>query len=392
MRRWIELLVVVVFAAALLRSGRLSARQLSDAVLTITDPGTYSGNWTSNDPNTAVIVVATAEPVVIENSTLVGSGNLIQTAVDHAKIIVRNCRATGANPNVAGKSVGRFVTAENFDSIVIENNQLDQTAGIYLHRFAGDPNSQTTIRVNANLAHNIDGRRSNGAGGYQPDVDLVQFMQLDQVQHVGNIEIAWNCITNDPGNSFVEDNISIYLSSGIKNSPIRIHDNFIDGAYPADPLSPDYSGGGIMLGDGNPDSPQAASGYVVAFNNQVINTTNYGMAIASGTHCSMHHNRIVSTGTLPDGTPLPAQNVGAYIWDSNGKRAKVPKLFAANGGYANRIGWLKQGHRNDWWMPNAASWKDNVHFRGNVTQETIAAEREFWEKKIAKEHVTVGPG
>jgi hypothetical protein len=130
---------------------------------------------------------------------------------------------------------------------------------------------------------------------------------------------------------------------------------------------------------------------VVGFNNQVINTTNYGMAISAGMHCSMHHNRIVSTGALPDGTALPAQNVGAYIWDSNAKRARIARAFAGNGGYANRIGWMQAGKRHDWWVPDAASWKDNMRWQGAITVQTVAAEHEFWAKKLTREHVIVGP-
>jgi len=382
---------MVGVVAVILSAGVSPARKLSDAVLTITEGGTYTGNWASQDPNVPVILVATAEPVIIENSSLTGPGNLIQAAVDHTKITVRNCRGTGVNPNVPGRTVGRFLTAEVFDSIVIENNAIEQTAGIYLLTFGGDPKGDTTIRVISNLVHNIDGRHSDGAGGYQGDKDLVQFLQLDQVQHVSHVEIAWNQVTNDPGNSAVEDNISIYQSSGVAGSPIRIHDNFIEGAYPADPHSTEYSGGGIMLGDGNADTPETASGYVVAFNNQVINTTNYGIAVASGQHTSMHHNRIVSTGVLPDGTPVPAQNVGAYVWDLNGKRAKVPKGFAANGGYSNRVGWMKDGKRNDWYVPNASSWKDNIRWPGAITAVTVDGEHEFRQKKLKRERVTVGP-
>lgn len=391
MKRWFEMIVMLLAALFFVPSARSPASQISDAVFTISAGGTYSGTWTSQDPNVPVILIATAEPVVIENSSLTGPGNLIQSAVDHVNVTVRNSRAMGVNPNVVGKVRGRFFTAENFDSVVIENNQLDQTAGIYLLTYAGDPTAGPTIQITANLVHNIDGRHSDGANGYQADADEVQFVQLDQVQHVPNIEIAWNQITNDPGNSAVEDNISIYKSSGTPKSPIRIHDNFIEGAYPADPLSADYSGGGIMLGDGLPDTPENGSAYVVGFDNQVLNTTNYGMAISAGMHITMHHNRIVSTGALPDGTPLPAQNVGAYVWDTNRKRARVPKGFAADGGYANRIGWIQGGKRHDWWVPDAASWKDNIRWPGQITSQTIASEHDFWSKKLAKQHITLGP-
>ena len=95
MRRRFELILVVGVVSVLLTMGVSRARKLSDAVLTITEGGTYSGAWTSHDANVSVIVVATAEPVTIENSILTGPGNLIETAVDHAKVTVRNCRGLG---------------------------------------------------------------------------------------------------------------------------------------------------------------------------------------------------------------------------------------------------------------------------------------------------------
>jgi hypothetical protein len=192
-------------------------------------------------------------------------------------------------------------------------------------------------------------------------------------------------VINDPADSRVEDVINIYLSSGTKQSPIRIHDNFIRGAYPADPRARKYSGGGIMLSDGQAESSHDASSYIEAFNNQVIDTTNYGIAISAGHDCVMYNNRIVSTGLLPDGTPLPAQNVGAYIWN-----AQHVKDFANNCGYANRIGWAKGAARNDWWLPNAAQWKDNIHWPGTISAETIAGERRLWEEKLTELNIRIG--
>ncbi|MFC4456243.1 NPCBM/NEW2 domain-containing protein, partial [Deinococcus sonorensis] len=45
--------------------------------LVITKGGTYTGNWQSNDPSVPVITIKTSEPVIIENSTLRGRGNLV---------------------------------------------------------------------------------------------------------------------------------------------------------------------------------------------------------------------------------------------------------------------------------------------------------------------------
>jgi len=215
----VQALFSLVLAWAFLPSGLARGAGASGGALTISEAGTYSGQWTSNDPAVPVIVIATAEPVLIENSTLTGPGPLIAASVEHVKVTVRNTHGTGVNLNLAGKSTGRFLTAESFDSIVIENNDLEQTAGIYLLTYSGSPKAETTVRVLANRVHNIDGRHSDGAGGFQADVDAVQFVQLDQVQHVPNIEIAWNQVTNDPGKSAVEDNISIYKSSGNQGQP-----------------------------------------------------------------------------------------------------------------------------------------------------------------------------
>ena len=59
--------------------------------------------------------------------------------------------------------------------------------------------------------------------------EYAQFVQFDKVRHVSGIEIGWNSVVDDPGQSRAEDVISMYKSSGTANSPIRIHDNYIDG-------------------------------------------------------------------------------------------------------------------------------------------------------------------
>src|SRR5207244_10739926 len=150
--------------------------------------------------------------------------------------------------------------------------------------------------------------------------------------------IAWNEIINQPGDSAVEDNISIYLSSGTKDSPIRIHDNFIRGGYPIDAARGKYSGGGIMLGDGVGDSPDDDPSFALASDNQVLDTVNYGIAISAGHDNAFERNRIVSAGVLPDGRRLAAQNTGAYSWDSN-KAGGTP--FLNNAGRQNPNAWIK---------------------------------------------------
>lgn len=357
--------------------------------LTITRGGTYSGGEYQR------VVIDTAEPIVIENVTLRGGGgDLITSHYARADVTIRNVRGYGVNPNIAGKSVGRFASLQGFVNVVIEDCSLDGTAGIYLLDYAGDRTARNTVKIRRNRATNIDGRHSDGRGGYltggESAADLVQFVQLDKVRHVPDVEIAWNEVVNEPGKSRVEDVISIYLSSGTKASPMKIHDNFIRGAYPVDAASESFSGGGIMLGDGiAKDGPAGDPAFVDAVDNQVLDTTNYGIAISAGHDCRIERNRIVSAGVLPDGrTKIAAQNVGAYVWDSY-KAGKA--RFYNNTGAENLIGWKdKSGNRNDWWRPDASAWENNEHWPSPINVDAYDAEWTRWQAKTKAAGVTIG--
>ena len=107
-------------------------------------------------------------------------------------------------------------------------------------------------------------------------------------------EIAWNQVVNQPGQSRPEDNISVFESSGTSSSPILIHDNYIQGAYAADPANDSsYTGGGIMLSDGSTGVLATDPGYVSAYNNIIISTSNYGIAISSGHNDTIYNNTII---------------------------------------------------------------------------------------------------
>ena len=376
---------VVVLALAFVVRGRFGR----DAVFVIDHGGTYSGSWESDDADKPCVRIATAEPVVIENASLRGRGNLIVSREHQAKITIRNVRAVDVNPNVEGKSAGRFCDIERFASVTIENCSMENTGGIYLLDYEGNRTASETVRILRNRAHNINGRRSDGHGGYGSGKSLVQFAQLDKVRHAAGIEIAWNEVINDPGQSAVEDNISIYLSSGTKESPIRIHDNFIRGAYPIDPLKHDYSGGGIMLGDGVSDQgTENDSGFVIAEKNQVLDTTNYGIAISAGHDCQIVANRIVSAGMLENGKPIGAQNVGAYVWDSY-KAGKT--RFYRNMGRNNLIGWVNKDGRNDWWTPDDDGWENNTRWADPITRKVYDHEWDRWQDKLKAAQISIGP-
>jgi hypothetical protein len=353
------------------------------------------------------VTVATSEPVVIFGATIRSKCDLIRVTGAHAHVTVRGTRGYGLNPNVAGKTAGRFLTADGFDNVTVERCYLESTAGIYLLNYAGDDTPAETVRVVGNRAKNIDGRKSDGAGGYltynsrtplaggatQDGFVPVQFLQLDKVIAVPGMEVAWNEVINEPFVSRVEDNINIFLSSGTPASPLLIHDNYIQGAYTINPAQGntsdatysydwDFSGGGILLGDGySAANPARDPAYVRAYNNQVVSTTNYGIAISAGHDNDFSDNRILSSDLLPDGvTRIYGENSGAYIWNLYNA---PPDRFYNNTGSNNAIAWSQQSGRQDYWMPDDAAWVAPLSISGPVTRAMELAELASWTAKLA---------
>ena len=101
--------------------------------LVITRGGTYQGNWQSFDPEVAALTIKTSERVVIENSFLRGRGNLIRGF--NVNLTVRNTTGYGLNPLTNGSFPGRFLSVEDVLNLVVENNNLFGTSGIYVHLF-----------------------------------------------------------------------------------------------------------------------------------------------------------------------------------------------------------------------------------------------------------------
>ena len=380
------------------------------APIVIDRGGTYIGNWASDDPAIPVIRITTREPVVIERSTLRGRGALIVADAGAVDLIVRDTHGVGQNPNIAGRAAGRFLQAQEIAHLTVERCELDSTAGIYVHGLTKAPGVTPSLRIVSNLARNIDGRRSDGNGGYLPfntrtpenggkaedGFDIVQFLQLDGVTGLSQGEIAWNHVTNEPYLSRVEDNISLYESSGTAEHPILIHDNCIVGAYTIDPTRTDghrdgwnedwsYSGGGIMLGDGAGKSLETASGYLRATHNVVVSTSNYGIAVASGHDTEVTDNQVIASGQLADGRGIAAQNVGIYVWDAAKGKRRTPRTFFAITVRGNEIGWAAKDKRsrNDWWLPDATAVDHNAHAPGPITPAIEMQAIAQWQSRAA---------
>lgn len=306
------------------------------APIVITAGGTYTGNWESNDPTVPAITIKTSAPVIIENCNIRSKGHLIQASWVKANLTVRNCKGQGLNPNVTTRIPGRFVHAEGVVSLLIENNTFDKTSGIYIYRYAGPSTTVNPITIRRNVATNLEGRYSDGAGGYQQSFYRIQFVQLNNVVAVPGVDISWNKVLNTPRQSHVEDVINFHSSTGTATNPMVVHDNLISGAYSGNP-SASYSGGGIMLGDGGGQFQQAVG-------NTVLETSNYGVAVASGDDMLIEGNTVLGTGKLADGTFLDADpDAGIYIRDYQQNPAhRADSVVARN----NTVGWGRPNATN----------------------------------------------
>jgi len=393
-RPWPRLALVGVLALPLLVGGVAVARLAGcDGPLVITSGGSYSGCWSSASPGTVTVRVATSEPVTLTRCTIRGRFILVASTVPHTKLTVTDCRLVAGGRAGPGRHPDYAIEVDAFDSLHVERNRIDGKGGVKAKHWSGAGGARPVL-VRANLVSNVDGRVRDARGAVT-GAEKLQFVQLDHVRGAAGVEIAWNEVRNQPGRSAVEDNISVFASGGTPASPIDIHDNYIEGGWPPDPVAGGYSGGGVLLGDGGGD-------WSVARDNQVVATTNHGLGIAGGSHNRLVGNRVVASGELADGRRPASQNVGVFVWhqpaatDGEGARAAPdPGDNAAydNAAYDNAVGWQKGDGRNDWWLPDCSGNCANRHLRdgGRITRADEAAERDRWRAKLAAADVRPGP-
>lgn len=352
--------------------------------ITITHGGDYTGNWESQDVNTPAVTVATTQPVIIHDCYLKGPWHLISSIISGSDITVKNCVGT----NTASQNPGRFLKVYRPFRMIVEHNSLFHTGGIYAN---GDTfPSVGGISVRFNKVLNVEGRTGNPLEGYSnTDFVLYHFLQLDKVEKTPNIEISWNQIINKPYQSRVEDNINIYQSSGTVDSPIQIHDNYVQGAYPSDPLNQLYSGGGIIT-DGPTSSLTLATGYVNIYDNQVIGTTNYGIAIAAGHDVLVTKNRIISSGRIYTNQVTKAANVGSYVI---GQSADISAgTFFNNSVTNNYIAWMNTSKLNNIYFPSCTGTNCTGNTLGTIAVSLYdeSLEWNIWQTKVLQNNITIG--
>jgi hypothetical protein len=347
-----------------------------------------TGNYIGT-ADTPAITVQSGSAVTIINSNVTGPGDLIYG--NNVDLTVMRTNGISTNPNVAGAQKGTFIHIEGAAHLDIENNTATGPRfGIYVNGYVGNNTHTEALRFINNVFSNIDARPSDGNGGYATSGEWNGHgIQLNQVHNVPDIEIAWNQIINTPYMSQCSDIINIYESSGTKASPILIHDNYLQGAYPASP-GEKYTGGGIIT-DGSPnDTATNATAFVNVYNNQIVSSANYGISIASGHDNNFYNNRIVSSGYLSNGSFIPMSYANG-INNYNNYNQPATTYFN-NIAQTNYVGYIaSQGNgtgiprRSDFYLPGQSGNNNSEMQPVNAQTPTIANEQQeyvLWQHKF----------
>jgi hypothetical protein len=370
--------------------------------LTITQGGTYSGNWKSTDPNTPAVTVATTAPVVIQNSYVTGPNDLIDDPFYGNNLTVKNVIGLGVNPNVRGQANGLFVDAQNPILLDVENCYFENVQfGVYVRGYGGNRDGIQTVTILNNRGRNLLGLESDGNNGYlsgETNWRWAHAIQLSAMPSVPGIKIAWNEIINYPYQSLVNENVNMFDSGGTSSSPAEFHDNYIQGAYAYNPAVDSYNGGGFVTDGSAFDTAATASAYHNVYNNQIVGTVNMGIEFSTGHDNVAWNNTVIASGLLPNGTKIPSQNVGIVIDDVYGN-IKSGSMYN-NDMYGNTVGWMCwaarcawDGYRNDEYFPdNNSYYYTNQSISANpITLQAENSEYSTWLAKIGSNGIVVGP-
>ncbi|GAB3638276.1 hypothetical protein GCM10027422_38660 [Hymenobacter arcticus] len=354
--------------------------------LVISKGGTYTGNFRSTDSSVPAIRIATAEPVILQNCTIVGPGELILVSNDRADLTVRESRAYGTTPTADNTPRGAFLYMLKGQNLVLEHNYLETNRGIVLDRWLGDGSANQTVKIRYNQALNMIGTSRNNTEG------LSNFVLLNTVLNLPNIEIAWNQVINQPNQSRVEDNINFNNSGGTPASPARVHDNYVQGAYPLPATSTGFSGTG-MTTDGDGRTPTTVPAFVEIAYNQFVSTCNAGINVAAGHDINVHDNRVVTSGFLSSGEKLGLLSCGITPFNYyNSPASTFGNIRVANNtvGYANFSAGNPYSNRNDYNLALATTVSGNVSLPPNLTVQTEQNEWTLWQQKLKQNGVTPG--
>jgi hypothetical protein len=284
-----------------------------------TTPTTTS---TTSTTTTSTSIYKASAPIVwngISGQTI--SGIDIENAPGNS-IELTNCTNITIQNSKIAHSKGIGIKLYNCTNIFITNCFMDSiSSGV-------NAGASTGIKFEHNQVRNMLGPMPRG-----------QMIQFDEVNGGGN-SIRYNIGENIAGQSFPEDEISLYKSNGLPNDPILIVGNWIRGGGPSN------SGGGIMTGD-------AGGSYVVVKDNILVNPGQYGIAISSGTNITVQNNKVYSQ-------QLPFSNVGIYAFNQYPSSCSTNTVTNNSINFTYKTGIINNTY-TDGTCGTVAGWSNNTY-------------------------------
>ena len=398
----------VPIAPGFLTAPAFSAPIVIDAAaITANGSNIFEGNWEqqlwADNPGAnaqgAAIVIKTTQPVVIRNSRLRARRYCIHWDVSTIDLTVENCVLECRNPMQANEATGPAMNLIGPKNLVIEHCTFIG-GGIQLSE---TPAGGAFVRIRYNRALNIDGRMSDGAGGYVFEASnstayfkARQFLQLRGNLVVADGEVAWNEVINEPFISRREDAFSIFGGSGVAGKPFWIHDNVVKGGCSPRPYDNGYSGSGFVVEDARAVvTDTSVAQYVDIDDNQVIGATNVGLGfVGTGvSHVRARRNRFVSCGRI-NGRPVLAawMNSPVNIYEDKGSTGPTYAVLEDNG-YSWRRDATGEQFNGPWFpvIGNTGNSNTGGYVIAATTDEAHeAAEWEYWRAKVAAAGVRLG--
>lgn len=326
--------------------------------------GTYTGTISASGTGAAV-QIRTTSPVVIQDSTInhSGTGYAIDANFSGVRLTVLRTTFNGGT----GQAVYSAATP-GYQSIVIQNCNINKFWGIRLDNGV----SGCTLQITKNKFSNqiFDGVNAQW---------VAHSIQCAYTHTPTLGDISWNQIINEFQQSQTEDVISLYNCDNF-----TIHDNYVEGAYPAT-IGASYSGGGIIC-----DGPNCHHNTIR--DNIVVDTMNYCLAIAGGHDNLITNNRAVcdsrnDAGTVFSGLASGSGGIGIYIADYSGTGA----AFTNNRATTNTVGCINYaGSRNDTYQANGGSITGTTLIASPIDHAKEVAELTTWNNKLIANGITVG--
>ncbi|MDP4239099.1 MAG: right-handed parallel beta-helix repeat-containing protein [Bacteroidota bacterium] len=275
-------------------------------------------------PSSPIVLNGVHDKIISNLRIINPSGHCISLS-NCSNITIQKCKL--------GPSEKEGVNLYNCTNITVTNCSMDSIeTGVYAHGCTG-------IKVTYNDVSNVQGPMPRG-----------QMVQFNNVSGAGN-SISYNVGENTPGQSFPEDEISIFMSNGTATDPIQVIGNWIRGGGPS------TSGGGIMIGD-------KGGSYIVVQDNILVDPGQYGISVSGGNHITVSNNRIYAR-------KQSFCNVGLYVWNQSPTDCSFITISNNQVNYTN-----KSGEINNMWNAGNCGvilgWETN-HYNTHLNSSILPA-------------------